>query len=135
MVSPSGQRCQESVVSALRRSAGARIEGQRGATPANATGTGCARPTASNDLVIARTVAVSGHAVIRADLQAMSIDSACTDCAGQVQTAQSLAVLQQAMKQQKVEGQAALDLIAASQSQVAPPPPAPGTGGLVDVMA
>lgn len=65
----------------------------------------------------------------------MSIGSACTACAGQVQTAQSLAVLQQAMKQQKVEGQAALALIAVAQSQVAPPPPAPGTGSVVDVMA
>jgi hypothetical protein len=62
----------------------------------------------------------------------MNIAGTTAAAVGQVQTAQDLLVLKKVMDAQKMEGRAALQLIAAVP--VAPPPPS-GTGTLVDVRA
>ena len=70
-----------------------------------------------------------------ADFLPMNVGSMGAGSAAQVQNAQSLAVLRQVMDAQKMEGQAALKLIATAQEASPPPANAPGTGSVVDVMA
>lgn len=62
----------------------------------------------------------------------MNLGSTSSAIPSQIQSAQGLAVLKQAMNAQKLEGQAAVKLI---DSAPVPPPPAQGTGTLVDVQA
>ncbi len=66
----------------------------------------------------------------------MNVGSNAGAQAAQVQHTQSLAVLQKVMSAQKLEGQAALQLIDSAQQAQAPRPAAePGTGTVVDVTA